>query len=280
MEKDIAIELIKIIPSFAWPLSLLVIVLLFKKDIKKIFSRIKRGSLFGNDFILEEEVEKLTESVEKEKLPLKNTKDVIENNTYKNENPIGKLIFISSIIEKELRHIMYKSGWFNNLRTGSIKNTINFLVSNESLPRNILSSVDLFMEIRNKVVHGIESIENEQIERVINIGLIILDQIRSIPLADHIIEYPHIKLYSDNECKNPINNVIGVMIIDKTTKSNNQTIHIFPTNREYKKGESVSWEWDLSIVYSDAFYKHPKSNEILRAWNSSGLFIGRNIEEI
>jgi hypothetical protein len=280
MKSEVLIEIIKIMPSFIWPITTIIIICIFKNDIENLFSRIKSGTLFGNDFVLEEKVDKLEKSVESENIVVARKDEVLESQAYKNENAIGKLVILSGIIEKELKQIMYKSGWFNNVRIGSIKNTINFLVSNNTLPPNILSSVDLFMDIRNKVVHGTESVNNDQIERILEVGLIIINQIRSIPLSDHIIENPKIEIFYDKECKQKNHDAFGVMIKEVNSITKSTRIDIYPTTNIYSKGVSVSWEWNLNVVFRCAYFIHPETKEVLKAWDQSALFIGRNIEEI
>ena len=60
-----------------------------------------------------------------------------------------------------------------------------------------------------------------------------------------------------------------------------KTLMIYPTTQtHYQKGMYIAWEWNLTKVWDETWYKDPDSGEIKYAWTSAAEFIGRNLEDI
>ena len=273
-------EIIKNIPLLFWPLVVLIITLLFKKDIKSIFSRLKSGTFLGNEIHLQEEVDKLAKNVEAQGIESKEVSKREEQPVpiIVDENQIARLVYLSATIEKELKKLLYVTGWFNSTRIGSIKSTINSLISMGVLPANQKSNVDVFMDIRNKIVHGTESVSVDIINQVIDVGYTILNQIQSIPTEHHYIEKIHVPLFSDEYCKNPTEKGFGIILKSISPGNTKINYQIFPTLKNYEyTGIEVTWEWNMGDIWQECYYRDPNTNEIKQAWGSSAEFIGRDV---
>jgi hypothetical protein len=42
----------------------------------------------------------------------------------------------------------------------------------------------------------------------------------------------------------------------------------------------VAWEWDLSTVWPETWYRHPDTGEIEYGWTEAGEFVGRHLEDV
>lgn len=71
----------------------------------------------------------------------------------------------------------------------------------------------------------------------------------------------------------------GVILRTESESGVTMPSRIFPsTHSHFEEGKRVSWEWNLDTVWPQTWYRDPDSNEIIKAWDSSGEFIGRHFE--
>lgn len=283
MSETIISEIIKAIPQLSWPFVVLVIAFFFKKDIKNLIARIISGKILGNEFQFKDEVEKLAEKVNIKKDIIDVEKEQIESlipKKYTN-NKLADLVTLSSLIEKELRKLLYRTGWFSNIKTKNTKEIINSLVSMGAFPENQISNVDVFMTLRNKIIHGENNIDNQDIQTVIDIGYMLLSQIKAFPTENNFIECINVDLFKDKDCKVLVEKGKGVLL--KSISPGNSVINyrIFPTLVFYERtGIEVSWEWNFENTWETCYYRNPLTGEKQLAWSSSAEFIGRDIESI
>jgi len=112
-------------------------------------------------------------------------------------------------------------------------------------------------------------------------GFPILETIISIPREQNIIFCPKADVYADQLGSQKIEGVHAVILehIDNSTKS--KRLLILPTTREYKKGQLVSWEWNLDLEFRQSWYLNPDTGKIEGAWGEkSKEFTGREFEAI
>ncbi|MCG6146614.1 hypothetical protein [Leptospira bandrabouensis] len=286
--EDIA-KLITAISTILWPIISLIVVLILKDDVKKLISKIRRGTFFGNEIELAEDIKQFEKTIEnvEQRIPFQ------ENKKNGDENAVSEIVNDSSIdpkiglirlaieIEKQLREIMFTTGWHTNIKRYSVHESFAFLTTNGVLPKNILSSLKIFWDLRSKIIHGSNSINNDEIIRIIDIGLVLLNAINAIPREINIVYQINIQLYSDENCT--IKNMKGFGLMLETTSpgKTTKTLRIFPTNlTNYEIGKCVTWEWSFDNVWDKCFYIHPDTNEKTLAWSQSAEFIGRHIENI
>ena len=287
---DIILESIKILPGILWPIIALIIFIVLKKDIKELLHRIKKGTILGNDFELTSQINELYNNVEDikneapvitkpEKIELQTIQDDILKETEK--DPKLGLISLAKKLEKECSNLMYQTGWHTLTKHIQIKNSFSYLSENGIIPTNTLSSVNLFLEVRNKIIHENEEVKTDEILRVIDIGLTLLKTIQSIPREINIVYKTNIELYLDKNLTQKSQKGQGIMLTTYSPGRSIKTYRIFPTTKtHFIEGQKVAWEWSFDNIWDECFYKDPVTNEVKSAWGSSAEFIGRTIEDL
>ncbi len=92
---------------------------------------------------------------------------------------------LSSVLEREVRTLaVHFLGQQNPNLKRSFLELCKILISENYFPPHITQSLKVFWELRNKIVHGNISKDDENIIRVLDIGLILLETIQSIPVTE------------------------------------------------------------------------------------------------
>lgn len=290
-------ELLAAIAKLLWPLITIIIILLFRSDLSAILKRLRKGKLFGQEMELDPYVEEFKKTVEEaqEEIPdseieeeeydkeIKETdKDIREIlEAAKISTELG-VIKLSSILEREIRVLAGSLGQTTSKHRISSVNLFRRLVEKGYLPQHTTKSLQIFWDLRNKIIHGHKQKNERNILKVLDIGLVLLKTIKSIPHEINVIYHSGVDIYSDEQCNNLIPDVKGIILETTSPGRAQQFKRIFPTTRPeyYKKGKIVTWEWDLSRIWDKAWYKDPDTGEIKQAWGSAGEFVGRHIDEI
>jgi hypothetical protein len=288
--------MISSLASLLWPIVTLVFVLIFRKDITNILARLRKGKLLGQELELEPTVEKFRISVKEAEQELVPITPVVsdelqrtqtENDVSKILDDIGQypsiaLIKLSVLLEKEVRVLFGSLGHLQSKGQLSAPRAIRWLSEQGMLPKHTIGSLQIFWDIRNKIVHGANPPSDSEIVKVVDIGLTLLNALRAIPHETNMVHHPGVTLFSDDQCKQKIDGVYGLILETRSPGGGIVLKRIFPTTRpsSYKKGKVVTWEWDLSKVWGKAWYIDPDSNEQKTAWGSAGEFVGRHTDEI
>jgi uncharacterized protein YutE (UPF0331/DUF86 family) len=281
---EVLIEVIRIIPSLFWQIIILIALFIYKKEIILFLKKIKKGSFFWNDFELSNDIDKLETKVEK----IKENTPINSEIFWKNNSDWGinfdwdrkmVLIQIAIEIEKEIKKIMLSTWWSNNQNVISVKQSFLFLIKNWALPNNLSSSIDIFLDIRNKIIHSHWMVSDDEILRMVDLWLSLLKSIRAIPHEINKVYKKDIDLYTDNELKNKIDNARWLLLETTSAWEAIKTFRIFPTTKDsYIEWKMVSWEWSFDNQWGETYYKHPISKKIELAWNSSAEFIWRILD--
>lgn len=292
-------KLIEAIAALLWPLAALTALLLFKSQIADLLSRIKKGKLLGQEVELSESLEQLqksaselsnevasipsvqSESPEEAAEESRSSEEIITNIVHEaSRSPKTAIILLASEIEKEARQTLASVGKLQGRRNIPISQAISELDSHYGLPKHVSSSLRLFWDIRNKIIHGGEADERNTLS-AIDSGVTILKAIQALPRETNWVHHPGVEVYSDPECKNIIKGTKGVILKSASSSGARIFYRIFPTTKTYfKKGHRVTWEWSVENTWSDAWYRDIETNEIKLAWNSSAEFVGRDLGEI
>lgn len=281
---EVLIEIIKILPSLFWQLLLIILVIIYKKEIILFLGKIKKWSILGNDFELSNEIDLLQNKVEK-----------IENNTpynwsiadKKNEEtsikfqwePKLMLIQIAIEIEKEIRKIMLSTWWSGHVNIVNIKQSFEFLIKNWSLPLSISSSIDIFLNIRNKIIHAHWGVSEDEILRMVDLWLSLLKNIQAIPHEINVVYKKDIDLFTDNKLSTKITNAKWLLLETTSPWEAIKSYRIFPTTKnDYIEWKIVSWEWSFDNQWWETYYKNPRYWTTEMAWSSSAEFIWRIID--
>lgn len=281
---EVLIEIIKIIPSLFWQFLILITVLVYRTEIWSFLRKIKKWSIFGNDFELSDEINKLEDEVEKIE---RNTPITMDTPKETNEEVIIKfdrdwkmtLIQIAIEIEKEIKKIMLLTWWSYNQNIVSLKQSFKFLIKNWALPNNLSSSIDIFLNIRNKIIHSNWVVPEDEVLRMVDLWFSLLKNIRAIPHEINRVYKKDIDLYSDKELRNKVNNASWLLLETISAWEVMKSYRIFPTMRsDYVEWKIVAWEWSFDHWWWETYYMNPISKKIELAWISSAEFIWRTID--
>ncbi len=282
-------ELIPSIASLLWPIFAFTLVIVFKKELGSILNRLKKGKILGNEIVLNEEIDKFEKSVKEtvQEIPQNILNSVVDDeeidilSSSKSDPKIGILI-LAREIEKELRELVGSLGLLEGKNHRNRHQSFLLLEKRGALPKHTMGSVKIFWNLRNEIVHG-KHIENElNVIRILDIGMTLLNTLKSIPHETSVVFNPGVEIYSDKECTNKRNGVSGV-ILETTSPGGIERSHrIFPTTKPkyYEEGKKVAWEWDLSKIWDGSWYIDPDTSEKKEAWRSAGEFVGRHLDEI
>lgn len=285
-------ELIIAISKILWPIIVLVIVIMFKKEIASLLKRLRKGKLFGQELELDNEIKefkkatnKASESIAEDKSAKKdssiktNSSDEILNQS--TDDPTLGIVILSREIEKELRHIAASSGILKDVQNKSVAYTFQVLVERKQLADSILKSVKIFWDLRNKIVHGLDIEDEKQIIRVLDIGTNLLDTLKDIPREKYLVYKKDVDLFSDPKCENKRTDVKGVILETISTEGTHTSYNLRPTTKNYyQEKDSVAWEWSFDNQWDKTFYKDPDTEKIIKAFNSSAEFVGRPIKNL
>ena len=287
-----------------WPAFAFTALIMFRSQIAELFIRIKRGKISGLEIELDQ-LDKSAASIEQEVAelpPNPNPKIITPQQKAQEESVILKqkaqeesvilsivseasrstkasLILLAIELEKLAREILATTGHLNGRRFIPLTQAITELDRKFGLPRHITSSLKLFWETRNRLIHGDDG-RDEDILRAIDSGVRILKALQTIPREINVVYDPSVVLYSDPELNTRIPNVFGVILEARDIDGVSKYFRIFPTTRTYfKKGHQVTWEWNMDNVIGQAWYRD-SDNLVQGAWSSSAEFIGRHLDEL
>jgi hypothetical protein len=290
-------ELIIALSKLLWPILTIVIVFLFRSDITKLLTRVRKGKLFGQEIELDPQVlnfQKKVLEAEQELPDISPDKEIYTQKAEKMDSDISEvlkaseinpeigILRLSSLLEKEIRLIASSLGDLDGDKRISPIRQFQVLINRKRLPKHTSESLQIFWELRNHIVHGHGQHDKREILSILDIGLNLLKTIRSIPHEINVVYHPGVDLFEDPECNVKREGVKGI-ILETTSHDGNKIFkRIFPTTRwqYYKQGKRVSWEWNLSTVWNKTWYVDPDTQEKRPAWSSAGEFIGRHVDEI
>lgn len=294
--KDVS-ALISSVASLLWPTFAFVFLFLYRKQIGDLLARLRKGKLLGQEIELGESLDRLEKSAsavaaEVAAIP-QSSEDKGNDSVGNNESaidsilrqaaksPKAALVLLASDLEHEAIQLLASIGLLEGKRFVPLSKAIEVLQRHYGkLPGHVLSSLSLFWEVRNRLVHGRQA-DDEEVLRAIDSGITILKALRAIPRETNYVYHSGVDIYRDPNCMMPWTFGKGVILETETPGQTKRFFRIFPTMKtHFQKGKRVGWEWDNSTVWGDAWYRDPETDEIKLAWNSSFEFVGRDLEEI
>ncbi len=298
-------ELLKAISTLLWPIFAFVTLFIFKQQIGEAIGRLRKGKLLGQEVELSESLKDLNESTselteEVSSIPnplptdqnneennidrecrLDNRSDVIQKIlTESVKSPTAALIMLSAEVEKEAKKTLACTGRLNNRNHVPISRAIKELNNTYGLPKHVSSSLNLFWNTRNQIVHG-GATDERNILSAIDSGITIIKALKSIPRESNYVANPGVTIYSDKNCQNPIPDVKGVILRSVSPGGASTQRRIYPTTKtSYEVDKLVSWEWNNEKSWGESWYKNPETNEIQYAWTGSVEFVGRHLDSV
>lgn len=283
----------KVLDALAWPIFALILIVAFKKELGRLIDRVKKGKVFGQEFELEDSLNQLNktataaaaevvpiQSEESEKREIDSSDEIKEILTESTRSPKTALIRLSAYIERDASQLLASIGQIKGRRNVPLSKSISELVEKCGLPTHIPSSLKLFSEVRNKLIHRGDA-DDEDVLRAIDSGITILKALDAVPREVHVVYHPGVEIFSDVQCHNLIENGKGIILESQSPGGVKKSFRIYPSTRtHFQKGKRVGWEWSFEHTWGEAWYKDPDSGAVKYAWTSSAEFIGRNLDEI
>lgn len=196
------------------------------------------------------------------------------------KSPKSALLVLGAEIERELRELLWSSGWIQGVGRTTISKSVQHLVRLGVVSNNLGSSVSAFLDIRNRLLHGY-GVTDDEILRAIDIGLTILRAVLAIPRAVNRVVNPGVEVYEDSDCRHPRAEVKGIVLRTQSPGGSSHSFQIFPvTKTALKEGQRVSWEWNLDFVIGPSWYRDLESGQVVQAWGQSAEFVGRNLDDV
>lgn len=286
-------EFLKAVAALAWPALGFVFLFMFHAEIRDLMrrlSRLRKGKFLGQEIELHEELDELQQAAVRAEAQVASITDAEAQSTAPSphdeseeilreaaRSPKAALLLLAAQLEKRVRELFASTGWGEGKHV-RLHEAVEKLRRQGSLPEYVSDTFRLFVDVRNRLVHGHDATD-EDILRAIDSGLLLLRSIEAIPAATHVVRAKDITLYADSSCKLPRENVHGV-ILESMSSGRRNRVSIYPTTKHhFEVGESVSWEWSLDRVWDETWYQ-TENNECLRAWISSAEFVGRHLRDL
>ena len=208
--KELA-DLISAIASLAWPIVIFAIVIWFSPEIRAILSRIRKGKFLGQEIELDE-LQAKTEAAEAnlstiisgtgsasgsgsttaEGASIGGTGDFEEIEEVLREasrSPRLGLMLLSAKIERAARELAARSGLDISRRPVALNTMIRALVQAEQLPFEAAEALNLFNQVRNRIVHGHDA-DDDEVARAIDSGTRLLKLLLSRHRPPHQTDAP------------------------------------------------------------------------------------------
>ena len=184
-------DLLQAIGALLWPSLIAVSILaVFRTDLKDAIKRITRAKVFGQEIELQElretveqGLEEVTdpETVEKNERHAPRTTEgpIQEVFQIAQESPQLALMLLAREVEKEARSLLRGEDSFHG-RPLPIFRVIDYLDKRHDLPPHVIKGLRLFVQVRNKVVHG-GSASHGEVLSAIDSGVIMLRTLNALP---------------------------------------------------------------------------------------------------
>ncbi|HXM96920.1 MAG TPA: hypothetical protein VN982_00440 [Candidatus Dormibacteraeota bacterium] len=177
-------------------------------------------------------------------------------------------------IEKEVLILHGALGLRNQQKARSFREFLEQLRRHGAISNDIREGLLEFWRVRSQIAHSQLS-DNSILTSALDSGLRLLRLIKAIPRGTYTVVNPDVELYKDADCREPIHNCQGV-IIEIADPQGEKKNMIYPAGRDFVKGERVGWDWDMSKVYGQSYYRNPDTGKPMEAWSSSAAFVGQS----
>lgn len=288
--------LLQAIAALLWPIFAFVALVVFRSEIADIARRLRKGKLLGQEIELNESLRRLGESAqsfektvaelpsqvaEPDQQGLANQERVIDQIVSEAaRSPKVALIRLASELEKQARQLLATTGHLNGRTHIPVSQAIVELHEKFGLPRHVPSSLNLFWETRNRLIHGGEGTD-EDVLRAVDSGLTIFKALQALPREVTTVRHPGVELFSDADLTRVIPNAKGVILETITPGGLAKSLRIFPTTQtHYQRGRQVAWEWSMQNAWGQSWYRDPDTGQVKCAFHRSAEFVGRHLDEL
>lgn len=170
MVLDQIINLINALAKLAISVVILIIILIFRKEISDILKRLKRGKVLGQEIELEKQLDRLSENILEskkkmpelaeapieKKAPEKAHYDEFSNILKKAEkDPKDALNTLGLLVEVELKNLVAIHGLLQYFERGfSFLQAAALLQNRDTISKSTASSLRQFYNLRNNIIHA------------------------------------------------------------------------------------------------------------------------------
>jgi hypothetical protein len=195
-------------------------------------------------------------------------------------SPKVGLMVLAAEVERATRQILAGIGRNTPDAGRSLSADVRRLVQLEVVSPSLASAVDLFMSIRNQVVHGRQRVTDDEVLRAVDAGLTILTAVEAIPRERHFVAAANVPVFHDKRLMRRIDDANGILLRSVSPGGVSEMLRIFPTTRtDYEVGREVAWEWNVQRQWGPAWYRD-ENTEVREAWTGSLEFVGRHLDEL
>jgi hypothetical protein len=285
---------------YCWPLVAVVALILFRPQLGGLLKRVKSGKIFGQEVVLGDTLDDLDQKAKQAETTVadlpqpksksveqqgkidaaqQETDDIVRNIIDEaSRSPKAALLTLSAEIEKEMRRLLGSMGQLDKSRLG-VPRAIGQLSEWGWVPRNLIDAVQLFWEVRNRIVHGYDA-EPDDVLRAIDSGLTILKTLRATLRQTVVVNHPGVDLYADKEGRRKVDGVKGIILDIERPSGSTTERFVYPTTvTTYKRDQRLTWETGKR-VFGEMWYRDPDTNEIKANWTSAAEFVGRPLDEV
>jgi uncharacterized protein YutE (UPF0331/DUF86 family) len=168
--------LVEIIGHIIWPVSLLVLFLIFKKDIKSLIKRLKSAEIKDFKIVLEDKIEDIKKVAINNGVTMAYPREDLE----KEFNPTNQLPESYVIIEtwKEIEKLLKELDNRDGFRNPT--DSINYLIKNNLIQKYLAKIILDLRELRNIAVHKSElSISDEDYQNWLSISKSVIERLKT-----------------------------------------------------------------------------------------------------
>jgi hypothetical protein len=293
-------DLLRGLATLLWPVAVVACVLLFRREISELIRRLRKGKLLGQEVELadidalvggaaklEDSVPAPLRTVEPDKVrPTApdsiDSRDIDAVLDAARSSPTVALIQFSVEIERETRWLLATTGHLQEVeRATSLRRLVATLRRSSLLSQTVLDVMDVFAEVRNRVVHSAGETPDHEVLRAVDAGLMILRALAAVPRERNFVMEPAVELYGDPDGESEIRGAVGVVLRTVSAGGGETSRRVFPTSRrDYIKDLEVSWEWNRDSVFKEAWFREPETGALVQAWSGSMEFVGRHQSEL
>lgn len=280
-----------------WPLAVLIIVIvffcMFRQQIARAIDQMTKGQMsISKNGRLTLEMDRLTTDVAKASSQVGQaqsddgqTEEL--NNTIRSvlkdaaTSPKVALMRLSFEIQNKARKILAETHWSEGHLDWSLDQSFQRLTELGEVPRYVASSLTSFEAVRSQILREGNSVPDSLILGAIDSGAVLLKVLYSIPVEKETVLFTSVPIYFDSAGMKPILDAKGIILEATSPGGTQKTVRIFPTTRTgYVKGEVVSWDWNTSKQWGQAWYRDPETKQIKEAWWGSMDFVGRDVSKL
>jgi hypothetical protein len=191
-------------------------------------------------------------------------------------SPRAALLSLANRIENTVRDLLAQTGWMPTGGGLSFMPLVAYTEERGYFPASLTSSLRVFWDLRNSLIHGAEPVADEEVLRAIDLGVSILKMLGGIPHEVHVVYHPGAEVYADENGSIQREDVVALVLESTSPGGTRKERRVYPTTRrDYERGQVLSWEWNMARTWGESWYRDPDDRTVKYAWGGSAEFVGQ-----